>query len=150
MVRRNIRERNILFLCTANSCRSQMAEAFARKLAPQGVQIYSAGTQPKGIHPLAVKVMKEIGVDISGQRSKGLGEVPLERIDLVVTLCGEAAESCPAFPKKIDRIHWPVPDPALAQGDEAPVLKAFREARDEIRGQVENLFSSRSSITLTL
>ena len=83
-----MKPKSILFLCTANSCRSQMAEGFARKLATQGIQIYSAGTEPKTVHRLAIKVMREVGIDISAQRSKGLEEVPLEKIDLVVTLCG--------------------------------------------------------------
>ncbi len=134
--------KEILFLCTANSCRSQMAEGFARSLAPKSVRFYSAGTEPKTVHPLAIKVMKELGIDISEQNSKGLEAVPLERIDLVVTLCGDAAESCPTLPKKTERLHWPLPDPALAQGDEETVLKTFREVRDEIRPQVEKLFSS--------
>lgn len=132
--------KKILFLCTANSCRSQMAEGLARRLAPKSVKIYSAGTEPKTVHPLAIKVMKEIGTDISAQRSKGLEEIPLESIDLVVTLCGEAAESCPTLPKKTDLLHWPLPDPASARGSEEEVLKTFRSVRDEIRARVEELF----------
>jgi len=131
----------ILFLCTANSCRSQMAEGFARLLAPRDVRVYSAGTEPKRIHPLAIRVMKELGIDISDQRSKGLDTVPLEKIDLVVTLCGEAAESCPTLAQKTKHLHWPLPDPALAQGNEEAVLKVFREVRDEIRGRVDQLFA---------
>jgi len=123
-----------------------MAEGFARKLAPQGIQVYSAGTEPKTVHPLAIKAMKEIGTDISSQRSKSLEEVPLEGIDLVVTLCGEAAESCPTLPKKTERLHWPLPDPALAQGDDEEILKTFRAVRDEIRGRVEELFARRHSV----
>jgi arsenate reductase len=119
-----------------------MAEGFARFLAPGGIQIYSAGTEPKGVHPLAVRVMQEAGVDISAQRSKGLEAVPSEEIDLVVTLCGEAAESCPTFPKKTERLHWPLPDPAMAKGSEDAVLKTFREVRDAIRARVEEIFSS--------
>ncbi len=133
--------KGILFLCTANSCRSQMAEGFARSLAAKETKIYSAGTEPKRVHPLAIKVMKEVGVDISDQRSKGLEAIPLEKIDLVVTLCGEAAESCPTLPKTTEHLHWPIPDPALALGSEEEVLKTFREVRDEIRAQVERLFS---------
>lgn len=133
--------RGILFLCTANSCRSQMAEGFAHALAPKETNIYSAGSEPKKVHPLAIQVMKEAGIDISDQRSKGLESVPLDRIDLVITLCGEAAESCPALPKKTERLHWPLPDPALAKGADEEVLKTFREARDEIRARVEQLFS---------
>lgn len=133
--------KGILFLCTANSCRSQMAEGFARKLAPQGLRIYSAGTEPKGVHPLAIKVMQEVGIDISDQTSKGIEKVSLEKVDLVVTLCGEAAEICPTLPKKAEHLYWPIPDPALARGDEKTVLQAFRQARDEIRARVEQLFS---------
>lgn len=133
--------KGILFLCTANSCRSQMAEGFARKLAPQGLRIYSAGTEPKGVHPLAIKVMQEVGIDISDQTSKGIEKVSLEKVDLVVTLCGEAAETCSTLPKKAEHLYWPIPDPALARGDEKTVLQAFRQARDEIRARVEQLFS---------
>ncbi len=131
----------ILFLCTANSCRSQMAEGFARVLAPKNVRVYSAGTEPKTVHPLAIKVMKEVGIDISGQSSKGLEAIPLEKMDLAITLCGEAAESCPTLPKKTEHLHWPLPDPALAQGDEETISKTFREVRDDIRARVEKLLS---------
>ena len=136
-----MKAKTLLFLCAANSCRSQMAEGFARRLAPPDAQIYSAGTEPKPVHPLAVTVMKEAGIDISAQRSKSLEEVPAQKIDLVVTLCGEAAESCPSFPAQTDRLHWPLADPALARGDEEAVLKIFRDVRDEIRTRVEQLFS---------
>ena len=113
--------KEILFLCTANSCRSQMAEGFARALALKETKIYSAGTEPKTVHPMAIKVMKEVGIDIFHQRSKALERIPLEKVDLVVTLCGEAAESCPSLNKKTNHLHWPLPDPALAQGDEEKV-----------------------------
>jgi thioredoxin type arsenate reductase len=137
--------KEILFLCTANSCRSQMAEGFARKLARQNVRVYSAGTEPKTVHPLAIRVMREVGIDISKQKSKGLEAVPLDKIDLVVTLCGEAAESCPTLPLKAERFHWPLPDPARANGNEEVALKTFREVRDEIRRRVEKLFSPQLS-----
>lgn len=133
--------KTILFLCTANSCRSQMAEGFARKLAPQGVEVYSAGTEPKPVHRLAIKVMKEGGIDISDQRSKSPEQVPMEKIDLVVTLNGEAAENCPALPKKTEHLHWPLADPALARGNEEMVLETFRAVRNEILTQVQKLFS---------
>ncbi|MEK7230012.1 MAG: ATP-binding protein [Candidatus Binatota bacterium] len=133
--------RGILFLCTGNSCRSQMAEGFARSLAPENVKIFSAGTEPKAVHPLAIKVMEEAGIDISNQSSKGLGTLPLENIDLVVTLCGEAQESCPTLSKNTEHLHWPLPDPALAKGDEETVLETFRAVRDEIRARIEKLFN---------
>ncbi|MGH7773578.1 MAG: ATP-binding protein [Candidatus Binatia bacterium] len=137
--------KEILFLCTANSCRSQIAEGFARVLAPKETKIFSAGTEPKMVHPLAIRVMKEVGIDISDQSSKGIERVPLEKIDLVITLCGEAAEVCPTLPKKTDHLHWPLPDPALAKGDEESVLKTFREVRNEIRARVEKLFPPQRS-----
>jgi len=135
------RAKQILFLCTANSCRSQMAEGFARKLAPQYVTVYSAGTEPRAVHPLAIRVMNEAGIDISAQRSKSLEEVPVDKMDIVVTLCGEAAESCPTFSAGTKRQHWPLSDPALAEGSEEVVLKIFRAVRDEIHARVGQLLS---------
>jgi two-component system phosphate regulon sensor histidine kinase PhoR len=132
----------ILFLCTGNSCRSQMAEGFARQLSDGRLRIFSAGTEPKGIHPLAVRVMREAGVDISAQHSKGLDEIPLGQIDQLITLCGDAAETCPTLPAKIVRTHWPLADPALATGDEEEVMKIFRQVRDDIRARVQALCSS--------
>ena len=133
--------KEVLFLCAANSCRSQVAEGFARAAAPKDTKIYSAGAAPQSVNPLAVKVMNEVGIDISGQRSKGLEAIPLERIDLVVTLCGEAAESCATLPKRTERLHWPLVDPGPAKGTEEEVLKIFREVRDQIRAQIEKLFN---------
>ena len=128
-----------LFLCNGNSCNSQMAEGFARQLVRDGQRVYSAGTAPKEIDPMAIQVMKEVGIDISGQHSKGVESIPLNQIQRIVTLCGEAAESCPALSEKVEHIHWSLPDPALAQGDEARVLQAFRDVRDAIRSHVHNL-----------
>ncbi len=133
--------KTILFLCTGNSCRSQMAEGFARHFARSGALIYSAGTRPKGIHPLAIQAMKEVGIDISGQRSKGLEAIPIDKLDLLVTLCGDAAETCPTLPKKVERIHWPLRDPALAQGTHEEILRVFRDVRDEIRYRVDGLLA---------
>ena len=132
--------KEILFLCTGNSCRSQMAEGFARRVAPQNIRIHSAGIEPKTVNPLAIQVMKEVGIDISGQKSKGLDSLPLENVDLAITLCGEAAKNCPTLSKKTERLHWPLFDPALARGDKETVLKSFREVRDEIRRRVAMLF----------
>jgi two-component system phosphate regulon sensor histidine kinase PhoR len=133
--------KTILFLCTGNSCRSQMAEGFARRQVANGTKIYSAGTDPKEIHPLAIEVMKEVGIDISQQESKDISAVPLDKVNLLITLCGDAAESCPTIPTQVERAHWPLPDPALAQGSAAEVLKIFRDVRDEIRARVEKLFA---------
>ena len=134
-------QQTILFLCTGNSCRSQMAEGFARQLTNGRYRIFSAGTEPKGIHPFAVRVMREIGIDISTQSSKGLDQIPLEVIDQVVTLCGEADERCPALNASVKRAHWPITDPAAARGSEEQVLALFRQVRDEIHKQVQALLS---------
>ncbi|MFQ5683138.1 MAG: ATP-binding protein [Candidatus Binatia bacterium] len=132
--------KGILFICAANSCRSQMAEGFGHHFAPEGIRVYSAGTDPRQIHPLAMKVMHELGMDISDQRSKGLEAIPMEQVDLVVTLCGDPEEVCPVLPQKIAKQHWPLPDPALTQGDEETVLESFRHVRDELRTRVKELF----------
>jgi two-component system phosphate regulon sensor histidine kinase PhoR len=139
-VHRASNHKTILFLCTANSGRSQMAEGFARQIARNGDRIYSAGMAPKAIHPLAIEVMKEAGIDISSQHSKGLDAIPLDGVDLLVTLCGDAAETCPAIDAEVERIHWPVTDPALAAGDAEQVRRVFRYVRDDVRARVEQLF----------
>ena len=136
------KQNTTLFLCTGNSCRSQMAEGFARHLAPDTHRVYSAGTSPRGIHPLAIQVMKEVGIDIAGQRSKGLEDIPLDQIQRLVTLCGDAGENCPTLPKNAEQIHWSLRDPALAHGSEQEILRIFREVRDEIRDRVERLFAA--------
>jgi len=141
-------ERNvdgILFLCTGNSCRSQMAEGFARQLVHDSDCVYSAGTAPREIHPLAIRVMREVGIDISSQHSKGVESIPLAKIRRIITLCGEAAENCPILPKTTEHIHWSFPDPALARGDEERILQAFRDVRDAIRYHVQRLFVTSTS-----
>jgi len=116
-----------------------MAEGFARRLAPEGTAVFSAGTAPVGIHPLALRVMAESGIDLSGQRSKRVDELPSSEFDLVVTLCGSARETCPVLPGAPRRVHWPLPDPASAKGGPEEVLGAFRSVRDEIRSRVAEL-----------
>ena len=128
----------VLFLCTANSCRSQMAEGFARHYGREVIEPYSAGVQPTRLHALTIEVMREKGVDISGQRAKGVGEVPKE-LDLVVTVCDQARESCPIFPGAPRALHWSLPDPVQAKGDSAAVKAAFRQVRDEIESRVRSL-----------
>jgi arsenate reductase len=130
--------KTVVFLCVANSSRSQMAEGLARARAPEGWRFYSAGSQPATVHPLAIKAMREIGIDIGGQRSKGLDQVPLEEADVIVTLCAE--EVCPVVPGAVHRLHWPIPDPAAVRGSETTRLAAFRAARDEIARRLETLW----------
>jgi arsenate reductase len=133
-------KKTVLFLCTGNSCRSQMAEGWLRHLGGGRFEALSAGTRPQGVNPLAVRVMAEAGVDISGQRSKPVGEYLGRDFDLLVTVCGGAKESCPVFLGKVgERRHWPIDDPAEAAGTEDEVLAVFRRVRDEIEMRVTNL-----------
>lgn len=129
--------KGLLFLCVANSARSQMAEGLARAMAPAGVEVFSAGSEPATVNPDAVRAMAEIGVDISPQRSKGIPEVDPERIDTVVTLCAE--EVCPVYPGHVLRLHWPHDDPAATAGDDDARLAAFRRVRDQLRGRIAGL-----------
>jgi arsenate reductase len=130
--------RAALFLCVHNAARSQIAEGFARSLAPPGTEIWSAGIDPSRLHPLAVEVMKELGIDLAGQRSKKIDEVPWKTADTVITLCGESDEVCPTVASTVRRVHWPLADPLAAP--EAEQLAAFREARDEIRWRIASLW----------
>jgi phosphate transport system protein len=128
----------VLFLCTGNSARSQMAEGWARRLLPTGVRVWSAGTQAaQAIHPMAVEVMQEVGIDISAQRPKHLNDVPVGDVDTVVTLCPESA--CVSIAGELRREGWEIPDPAATTGSEAERLGVFRAARDEIQRRVEAL-----------
>ncbi len=136
---RAIRPRHILFLCVANSARSQMAEGIARSLAPRGVKISSAGSSPASVHLQAIRVLKEIGIDISGHRSKGLDSIDAASVDAVITLCAE--EVCPVFLGKAHRIHWGLPDPAVVTGMEETRLDAFRSVRDELLHRLKVLFA---------
>jgi arsenate reductase len=132
----------ILFLCTGNSCRSQIAEGWARALKDGVVEPYSAGIETHGLNPLAVKVMGEAGVDISGQRSKNVSELLDVPFDVVVTVCDHANEHCPIFPGPVRRVHVGFDDPPrLAQGarDEEEALDHYRRVRDEIRDFVAGL-----------
>jgi arsenate reductase len=129
----------VMFLCTGNSCRSQMAEGLARELGKGVCEPCSAGLLAAGLHPRAVEVMKEIGIDISRQKSKEIDEALVRKMDIVVTLCTSAEEACPRTPPEVERQHWPVRDPVGARGSREEVLKEFRRARDEIRGRIEEL-----------
>ena len=131
--------KKIMFLCTANSCRSQMAEGFAKEYSRGSLEIYSAGLMAAGVHRRAVAVMKEVGIDISGQRSKEIDTDLLRQMDTVVTLCGHAEEACPRTPPEIKRIHWPIRDPVGTLGPENYIMEDFRRAREEIRENVRAL-----------
>lgn len=129
--------KRVLFLCVANSARSQMAEGLARSILGRDVEVSSAGSAPSSVNPYAVEAMAEIGIDISHQRSKSVAEIDSAAIDIVVTLCAE--EVCPVLPGRVQRLHWPIPDPATKDATLAPeaLRTRFRTARDEIRKRIE-------------
>jgi len=129
----------VLFVCTGNSARSQMAEGFTRHYGQGRVEALSAGMEPSRLNPYAVKVMREKGIDISRQYSKAFDETLARQMDLVVTVCGHANESCPVLPPDVKRLHWPLEDPAAATGSEAEIQARFREVRDLIEVRVRDL-----------
>ncbi len=134
------RPTRVLFLCTHNSSRSQMAEGLLRARGGERFEALSAGTHPRGVHPLAIRAMREIGIDISaaaGHRAKSLNEFAGQPIDLVVTVCDEAAEECPYFPSARRQEHWSFPDPSAATGSEEQRLAVFRQVRDAIAARIE-------------
>ncbi|MFQ5882988.1 MAG: arsenate reductase ArsC [Candidatus Methylomirabilales bacterium] len=133
----------VLFVCTGNSARSQMAEAFARHYGAGQVEASSAGIDPKGLHPLTVKVMAEKGIDVSRQSSKALTGEMLNETDVVVTVCGHADRHCPSLAPHVRKLHWPIEDPAILSGG-APeeVLAAFRQARDELESRVRDFLAT--------
>jgi arsenate reductase len=136
-VLRALEPRGLLFLCVANSARSQIAEGVARSLLPPSLEIFSAGSRPTRVRPEAVAVLGEIGVDASDQRAKPIVEIPLQRVDTVITLCGE--EECPVLPGAATRLHWGLPDPAAVGGSWDERLGAFRATRDELQRRLEPL-----------
>ena len=133
----------VLILCTGNSARSQMAEGILRSLGGERVEAYSAGTHPSSVNPLAVRVMQEIGIDISSQRSKSVMQFLKQSFDVVITVCDNAAEECPVFPGRVERIHWSFPDPAAVTGDE-PRLAAFRTVRDGLIARFRDFLRERN------
>ena len=124
----------ILILCTGNSCRSHLAEGLLRAAAGDLFNVASAGSKPAGyVHPLAIVVLKEIGIDISGHRSKHMNEFLNQPVETVITVCGNADQACPIYPGQVNRHHWPFEDPAHATGTDEEKLALFRRVRDEIR-----------------
>ena len=124
----------VLILCTGNSCRSHLAEGILRAAAGDLIDVHSAGSKPAGyVHPKAIQVMQEIGLDISGHRSKHMNDFLAQRIDTVITVCGNADQACPMFPGQVHRHHWGFDDPAHATGTEEEILAAFRRVRNQIK-----------------
>jgi arsenate reductase len=129
--------RRVLFLCTHNSARSQMAEGLLRHLGADRFEAHSAGTEVTQVRPLAIAAMRELGVDISTQTSKTLDPYVDQQFDHVITVCDDANETCPFFPNATHRLHWSLPDPSKAAGTEAEQLAVFRAVRDELRSRIE-------------
>ena len=130
---------NILYLCTGNSCRSQMAEGWSLQLGGDEFNAESAGIEAHGKSPRAIAVMQEAGIDISGQESTIVSVEMLRRVDTVVTVCGHADEQCPALPPGVKKVHWPLADPAKASGSEEEIMSEFRVTRDEVKRRVQDL-----------
>jgi arsenate reductase len=139
--------KKILFLCVANSARSQMAEGLARHMLGSDLEISSAGSQPSKVNLYAIEAMKEVGIDISGHHSKSVDEIDAAGVDLVITLCAE--EVCPVLPGRVRRLHWPIADPATNDPGVSPeqLRERFRAAREEIRGRISKLVPELGQLT---
>jgi arsenate reductase len=129
----------VLVLCTGNSARSQMAEGLLRDMAGDRFEVHSAGVDPSFVRPEAIAAMREVGIDISNQRSKSVDEFAGQQFDYVLTVCDNANQQCPMFPGKSERIHWSIADPASVSGDDETRLAAFRSVRDELRKRLKAL-----------
>ena len=133
--------KRILFLCTGNSCRSQMAEGFLRHMANDRFEVFSAGIKPLQVNPVAIKVMDETGIDISSHRSKSVMEFIDQKFDCIITVCDNAKQTCPIFPGQYTKIHWDIMDPADFQGSEKDKLSFFRTIRNEIKNRCLDFLS---------
>jgi len=135
---------SVLILCTGNSCRSHLAEGLLRQAAGDLFEVHSAGSKPAGyVHPLAIRAMQEIGIDLSAHRSKSMNEFLTTPIETVITVCGNADQACPIFPGQVNRHHWPFDDPAHATGSEVAQLAVFRRVRNEIRRTLDAYVAGR-------
>jgi arsenate reductase len=139
-------KKRVLFLCTGNSARSQMAEALLRQYGGEGYEAFSAGLEPKGINPFAIQAMKEVGIDISGQRSKNVGEyLGKLHVQYLITLCDDAEKNCPTvWPGVLNKMHWSFEDPAAFVGTDEEKLAKFREIRDSIAQRIQNWVAGNS------
>ena len=139
-------KQRILIVCTGNSARSQMAEGLLRHEGGDRFEVFSAGTKPTAVRPEAIAAMGEIGLDISGQHSKGVEEFIGQPLDLVITVCNSAKETCPVFPGDVKRLHWPFDDPAAVEGSEEARKAAFRRVRDQIHGRIMVFLDGNESV----
>lgn len=138
----------ILILCTGNSCRSHMAEGILKSVAGDILNVQSAGSDPTGyVHPLAIKALGEIGIDISSNTSKHMNEFLKQDVETVITVCGNANQACPLYPGQVNRFHWPFDDPAKAEGSETEIWKTFLKIRDEIQKTFSNYGEQRIKLT---
>ena len=138
----------ILILCTGNSCRSHMAEGILKSVAGDILNVQSAGSDPTGyVHPLAIKALGEIGIDISSNTSKHMNEFLKQDVETVITVCGNANQACPVYPGQVNRFHWPFADPAKAEGSETEIWKTFLKIRDEIQKTFSNYGEQRIKLT---
>lgn len=131
----------VLFVCTGNSCRSQMAEGLLRHLAPDRFEVFSAGTHPSRVHPMSIRVMNEWGIDISGHTANDVDEYLHQNMDIVITVCDNAKEICPVFPGNVKRIHWNIPDPFSGWSEHDRFLDRYRSTRDLIRDRLEEFLA---------
>jgi arsenate reductase (thioredoxin) len=138
-------QKKVLLICTANSCRSQMAEGIVRHYLGDKIEAFSAGIAPAFVHPRAIQTLREIGIDISGQRSKSMTEFEGRPFDYVITLCGSANEQCPLFFGGVRKMHMGFDDPTTAAGSEEEIMAAFRRVRDQIKSQILEYFSNEFS-----
>lgn len=136
------KRKRVLILCTGNSARSQMAEGLLRHDASDQFDVFSAGVEPTEVRPLAIAAMREVGIDISGQRSKSIDEFAGKEFEYVITVCDNANQQCPMFPGKTERIHWSIEDPAAAVGNEEERLKVFGRIRDELREKLRKFVAT--------
>jgi len=137
-----VKPTTVLFVCTHNASRSQMAEGFLRYLGGSAFEATSAGTEPGELHPLAIQVMSEEGIDISGQRVKSVDDYVQQRFDYVITVCDDAREACPYFPNAVRSLHWSLPDPSRADGSGEKRSAVFRAVRDAIRAHIEQFIAA--------
>ena len=131
--------KKLLFLCTGNSCRSQMAEGFSSNKSNHHYNIFSAGVEAHGLNSKAIRVMGELGIDISNQQSKSISEDELSQYDIIITLCGDAKDRCPILSEQTNHTHWDLEDPAKARGTEREILDTYRKVRDQIRDKINLL-----------
>jgi arsenate reductase len=137
-----VHKRRVLFLCTHNSARSQMAEGWLRAIGQAGFEVASAGTEATRVHPLAMRAMAEVGVDLGHHTSKSVDQFLDRAWDYVITVCDSANEKCPVFPLPTQRLHWSLPDPSQATGSEEERLQAFRRVRDELKARITRWITS--------